>query len=133
MHRREKQPRVLRLRPRARLWLRMTGLRREERPQSDMERCSTPNHENATADPSAAPQDDSAKETMRLIFKAENREQRTENREQRTEDRGKGTGDGRPMEEESAGGAAIEGVAAVEGGKEGDGGAQAGPLFRNDD
>src|SRR5579863_1711014 len=61
MHRREKQPRVLRLRPRARLWLRMTGLRREERPQSDMERCSTRNHETATADPSTAPQDDSAK------------------------------------------------------------------------
>ena len=33
----------------------------EKQPQSDMERCSTRNHENATADPSAAPQDDSAK------------------------------------------------------------------------
>jgi len=29
--------------------------------RSSMERCSTRNHENATADPSAAPQEDSAK------------------------------------------------------------------------
>jgi hypothetical protein len=35
--------------------------RSQKQPQPVMERCSTRNHENATADPSAAPQDDSAK------------------------------------------------------------------------